>query len=178
MIRGFIIRSVRALRGRFGARATLNCDLSKSIIPSSARFKSPDRIVISPYVRIGQKSYIDGSGTVKIGSGTTLAENVCILSSSHNFINPSLLPFDEGEKLDAVCIGEACWLGHGVMVLPGTTIGNNVIIAAGSVARGELHENGIYAGNPAVRVSERKISIENTAENYLQYQVVSGSLRR
>ena len=164
--------------GLLGSRAKLKCDLSKCIIPSSARFRDPSRIMICAYVRIGQKCYIDGAGKVFIGSGTTFAEGVTVLSSNHNFKSPKLLPFDTLENYKKVEIGDACWLGHNSIVLPGTTIQDNVILAAGSVARGVLYENGVYAGNPAIRVAEREISLSNELENYIQYKAITGDILR
>ena len=48
-----------------------------------------------------------------------------------------------------VRIGAGCWLGHGSIILPGTTIGRHVVVAAGSVVRGEIPEYCVVAGAPA-----------------------------
>ena len=46
-------------------------------------------------------------------------------------------------------IGDGSWLGHGTVVLPGTTIGRHVVIGANSVVRGDIPDFTIAAGNPA-----------------------------
>lgn len=45
-------------------------------------------------------------------------------------------------------IGKNCWLGSGVLVLPGITIGDNVIIGAGSVVTKDIPSNVVAVGNP------------------------------
>ena len=45
-------------------------------------------------------------------------------------------------------IGRNCWLGAGVIVLPGVTIGDNVVVGAGSVVTKDLPDNVVAVGNP------------------------------
>ena len=47
-----------------------------------------------------------------------------------------------------VRIGRNCWLGAGVVVVPGVTIGDNVVVGAGSVVTRDLPDNVIAVGNP------------------------------
>lgn len=56
----------------------------------------------------------------------------------------------EGWEYDApITIGDDCWLGGSVIVLPGVTIGDNVIVGAGSIVTKDLPSNTVVAGNPA-----------------------------
>ena len=55
-----------------------------------------------------------------------------------------------------VSIGSGSWLGHGAVVLPGARVGRHVVVAAGSVVRGEVPDNCVVAGNPA-RVIRRYV---------------------
>ena len=48
-----------------------------------------------------------------------------------------------------ITIGDDCWLGANVTVLPGVTIGNRCIIGAGLVVTKDVPDDSIYAGNPA-----------------------------
>ena len=50
-----------------------------------------------------------------------------------------------------VHIGKNCWLGSGVVVLPGVTIGDNVVIGAGSVVTKNVPAHEIWFGNPACK---------------------------
>ena len=47
-----------------------------------------------------------------------------------------------------VTIGEDCWIGGGAIILPGVTIGDNVVIVAGSIVTKDIPDNVIAAGNP------------------------------
>jgi acetyltransferase-like isoleucine patch superfamily enzyme len=62
--------------------------------------------------------------------------------------------------LDGVCtpkpvtIGERVWLGANVVVLPGATIGDDAVVAAGSIVTGELPSGMLSMGSPARPVRE------------------------
>ena len=61
-----------------------------------------------------------------------------------------ILAHDEARKIKKdIYIGNDCFLGVGVIVLPGVRIGNNCIIGAGSVVTKDIPDNSIAAGNPA-----------------------------
>ena len=53
-----------------------------------------------------------------------------------------------------VHIGNDVWVGGSAIILPGVTIGNNVIIAAGSIVTKDIPDNVIVAGNPAKIMKE------------------------
>ncbi|HEY3881348.1 MAG TPA: acyltransferase [Trebonia sp.] len=53
-----------------------------------------------------------------------------------------------------VSVGAGSWLGAGAIILPGTAIGRNVVVAAGSVVRGEIPDRSVVAGIPAKVVRE------------------------
>jgi acetyltransferase-like isoleucine patch superfamily enzyme len=60
-----------------------------------------------------------------------------------------------------VRIGPGSWIGHGAVILPGTQIGRQVIVAAGSVVRGEVADYSVVGGVPAkvIRVRTRADSV-------------------
>lgn len=55
-------------------------------------------------------------------------------------------------KIGRVKIGNDVFIGHASIILPGTTIGDNVVIGAGSVVKGNIPSNSVAVGNPAVVV--------------------------
>lgn len=59
-----------------------------------------------------------------------------------------------------VTIKSNVWLGEGVVVLPGVTIEENVIVGANSVVTKNLESNAIYAGNPAKLIKKYNFSTE------------------
>ena len=56
--------------------------------------------------------------------------------------------FQEMDFIDRISIGNNVFIGINVTILLGTKIGDNVIVGAGSIVKGELKSNSVYAGTP------------------------------
>ena len=56
---------------------------------------------------------------------------------------------DKWEAASPITIGHNVWLGGGVIVLPGVTIGDNTVVGAGSVVTRDLPPDVVAVGNPA-----------------------------
>lgn len=83
---------------------------------------------------------------IYVGDYTMLGPNVTIASAGHP-IDPELRR--QGYQYNMpVRIGSNCWLGAGVIVLPGVTIGDNVVVGAGSVVTRDLPSNVVAVGSP------------------------------
>ena len=83
---------------------------------------------------------------IYVGDYTMFGPNVVIATAGHPIL-PELR--EQGYQYNAqVHIGKNCWLGAGVIVLPGVTIGDNVVIGAGSVVTKDLPSNVVAVGNP------------------------------
>lgn len=81
-----------------------------------------------------------------VGDNTMFGPNVTIATAGHP-ITPELR--QKGYQYNApVHIGKNCWLGAGVIVLPGISIGDNVVIGAGSIVTKDLPSNVVAVGNP------------------------------
>lgn len=83
---------------------------------------------------------------IYIGDNTMLGPNVVIATAGHPVL-PKLR--EVGYQYNSpVTIGKNCWLGAGVIVLPGVTIGDNTVVGAGSVVTKDLPANVVAVGNP------------------------------
>ena len=104
------------------------------------------------HVHFGNRIYANFNLTlvddthIYVGDGTMFAPNVTVATAGHP-INPELR--DKAYQYNMpVHIGKNCWLGAGVIVLPGVTIGDNVVIGAGSVVTKDIPSNVVAVGNP------------------------------
>ncbi len=83
---------------------------------------------------------------IYVGDKTMLGPNVTIATAGHP-IDPKLRSKAYQYNMP-VHIGKNCWLGAGVLVMPGVTIGDNSVIGAGSVVTKDIPANVVAVGNP------------------------------
>lgn len=83
---------------------------------------------------------------IYVGDYTMLGPNVVIATAGHPIL-PELREKAYQYNMP-VHIGKNCWLGAGVIVLPGVTIGDNSVIGAGSVVTKDIPPNVVAVGNP------------------------------
>lgn len=98
-------------------------------------------------------------GEIFIGSHTMIGPNVTLATAGHP-IAPSLRAQGYQYNLP-IHIGENCWLGAGVTVLPGVTIGDNTVVGAGALVTRDLPSDVVAVGTPAKIL--RKISAHDHA---------------
>ncbi len=83
---------------------------------------------------------------IYVGDYTMLGPNVVLATAGHPIL-PELRPLAYQFNLP-IHIGKNCWLGAGVIVLPGVTIGDNSVIGAGSIVTKDIPANVVAVGNP------------------------------
>lgn len=83
------------------------------------------------------------SAKITIGANTIFSNNVSIVSANHDINNRDKFNAQE------VNIGENCWIGVGAVILPGVTLGDNVVVGANSVVTNSFEKNVVIGGNPA-----------------------------
>ena len=97
---------------------------------------------------------------VHIGDNVFFGPNVSLLTALHSLIAEERKFFFDKEKGyttdneygKPITIGNDCWFGGSVTVLPGVTIHDNVVVGAGSVVTHDLESGYIYVGNPAKKL--------------------------
>lgn len=88
---------------------------------------------------------VDDTG-IYVGDNTMFGPNVVLATAGHPIL-PELR--EKGCQYNVpIHIGKNCWLGAGVIVLPGVTIGDNTVVGAGSVVTKDLPANVVAVGNP------------------------------
>ena len=83
---------------------------------------------------------------IYVGDYTMIGPNVVLATAGHPIL-PELRPLAYQYNMP-IHIGKNCWLGAGVIVLPGITIGDNSVIGAGSVVTKDIPANVVAVGNP------------------------------
>ena len=91
---------------------------------------------------------INGIGSVTFGDNFHSGADCLIITSNHNY-NGSKLPYDESHVIKDVLIGDNVWFGDRVVILPGVTIGEGVIVQASAVVVKDVPDYAIIGGNPA-----------------------------
>ena len=113
-------------------------------------FENASLIIGSGYANYGCNIRV--AKRITIGNNVAIANNVTIMDSDfHDIFN------SKGEIINnsaPVNIGDHVWIGRESIILKGVTIGDNAIIAAGSVVTKDVPANSIVAGNPAKIIKE------------------------
>lgn len=149
--RNVIISSIGSDGFYFGDNFSLG---NNSTIEGGSSIKSSSNtLIIKNNVGISQNFFLAVRGHVKIGSDVIIGPYVKIFSENHSFSISENIPFrlQDEVKLTTI-IGNNVWIGSGVIILPGVKIGDNVVVAAGSVVTKNLKKNCMYGGIPATRI--------------------------
>jgi maltose O-acetyltransferase len=136
-------RVLEQLLGRFGA---------------GSRIRAPFQCDYGYLTEIGERTFINYGAAildcakVTIGDEVQIATNVQLLTATH--------PLDaatrraDWESAEPITIEDGVWLGGGVIVCPGVTIGENTVVGAGGVVVDDLPAGVLAVGNPARPIRE------------------------
>lgn len=92
---------------------------------------------------IGPFGYIGCSGKVVIGSNVMIGPRVSIFAENHNFDDTRASIKSQGVNNKGIKIEDDCWIGSGVIILDGVTIGHGSVIGAGTLISKNVPANSI-----------------------------------
>ena len=104
-------------------------------------------VIIGNYTRIGLHNTI--IGPVTIGHHVNLAQGITVTALNHKFENPDIRIDEQGVSTKPVFIGNDIWVGANAVILPGITIGDHSVIAAGAIVTKDVPPHSLVAGVPA-----------------------------
>lgn len=92
---------------------------------------------------------VRGAGRLVIGDHFHSGEDILVLTQNHNYNRPTMLPYDNADRLKDVIIGAFVWVGSRAILLPGSHLGDGCVVQAGAVVGGSFPANAVVGGNPA-----------------------------
>lgn len=104
-------------------------------------------VIIGDNTRIGIHSTV--IGPVEIGNNVNLAQGIVVTALNHNFTDCTKRIDEQGVSTAKVTIGNDVWIGANATVLPGVTIGNHSVVAAGAVVTKDVPPYSLVGGVPA-----------------------------
>ena len=104
-------------------------------------------VIIGDHTRVGLHNTI--IGPVTIGSHVNLAQGITVTALNHNFEESCKRIDEQGVTTKPVIIGNDIWIGANAVILPGVSIGDHSVVAAGAVVTKDVPPHSLVAGVPA-----------------------------
>lgn len=127
----------------------LIAELFAGAIGEGSRVMPPLTVVRGKNVRIGRNvvvmnnSLMMAAGGITIDDDVLVAANAQLISNNHDFADHAVL------TCKPVHLKRNCWIGAGATILPGVTVGENAVVAAGAVVTHDVEPDTVVGGNPA-----------------------------
>lgn len=136
---------------KIGALSTVAPHVSMSVGMWNEELDPADLPIIDIGDRclVGRGSSLVARVGITIGDDVTMAPNVYITDHNHAYDDVDIPIGEQWPHEAPVAIGAGSWIGTGSLILPGTTIGEHVTVAGGSVVRGSVPDRSVVAGVPA-----------------------------
>ena len=131
-------------------RERLSEIIGMSIDPSTTVF-IPFHTNFGKHIRLGKRIFVNHAcsfldlGGITIEDDVQIGPRVNLVTENH--------PLDPADRkslvLNAILIKRNAWIGAGATILPGVTIGENAVVAAGALVNKDVPDNTVVAGIPA-----------------------------
>jgi len=130
---------------------------ASSFIFMGAMFDVPGSFVMEANSVINQGCRLDSRGGISIGSKVSVSADVCILTADHD---PNSVNFAGRSKPVTLC--DFVFVGTRAMILPGVTLHEGAVVAAGAVVTKDVPDYTIVAGVPAKPIGSRNRNLDYT----------------
>jgi lipopolysaccharide O-acetyltransferase len=118
-------------------------------------FGKNSQLIIGDNVMANYRLHIGSAKYIKIGSNTLFGSDCTVMDHSHGgykgkfHSDPSIPPVKRDLVSSPIVIGNNCWFGDRVFIMPGVTIGDGVVVGAGSIVTKDIPANSLAVGAPA-----------------------------
>lgn len=120
--------------------------------PSSISVDKQAKLWVGDHVFFNYGLDIGCTESIRIGSYTIIGPMVNIIDTNFHPVDVNDLSCSKD-----IVISDNVWIGRGVLILPGVTIGTNSVIAAGSVVTRDIPNNVLAGGTPARVIREIQV---------------------
>ncbi|MGY1711299.1 acyltransferase [Geodermatophilus sp. SYSU D00758] len=110
-------------------------------------------------VRLGSGTFVNGGvrfedvAPITVGEDCQIGMDVLFVTSHHETTGDSVARTPTPRP---ITVGDRCWIGARAVLLPGVTVADDCVVAAGAVVSRDCPTPGVYAGNPARRIRDRR----------------------
>lgn len=133
----------------------MGCVGTDTMISHHVKIRDPEKISIGSHTHITNNVILDGRGTLTIGDDVLIGYQSIIMTYARGFRDRDTLIRLQPGSASPVVIGNDVWLGARVVVLPGVTIHDGAVIAAGAVVTKDVPAYAVAAGVPARVIGQR-----------------------
>jgi putative colanic acid biosynthesis acetyltransferase WcaF len=137
----------RWLLRRFGA--SIGRDV---IIKPGVHVKCPWHLTVGDQSWIGERAWIDNYVSVHIGRNVCVSQGAYLCTGNHDWSDPGM-----GRVVQPIEIADGAWIGAFARLAPGVSVGEEAVVALGAVLTTDASSRGVYAGNPAALVRDRRL---------------------
>jgi putative colanic acid biosynthesis acetyltransferase WcaF len=132
----------------FGAKVGRNVTIKPQV-----KITFPWKLTVGDHVWLGEQCWLLNLDRIVIGNHVCISQRAFLCTGNHDHKRAT---FDLITR--PITVQDGAWIGAGGWVGPGVTVETHAMLTAGSVTGKNLEANGIYQGNPAVRIKERVIT--------------------
>lgn len=120
------------------------------IIKPRVNIHFPWKLVIGDHVWIGEEAFLLNFELLTIGNNVCISQRSFLCGGNHDFRDTAM-----SYRNGPITLNDGSWVGASCFVGPNVVVGTDSVITAGSVVTSNLEGNGIFRGNPAIRVGTR-----------------------
>lgn len=107
-------------------------------------------LTVEPRANVSRDAQIHADGTMRIGFGSTVAERVTVVDTTHTYDDVPTQIFDKPVEQADITLMPFCFVGANSTVTPGVTVGRSAVVGALSVVTRDVPDRMLVAGSPAV----------------------------
>jgi len=120
-------------------------------------YRSMEKVSIGENTVVSRRCLLDGRGGLDIGANVSISPEVSLITSEHLVNDP-----DFGVRDRSIVIGDRAWVGTRATILPGVTLGEGAVVAAGAVVNRDVPAYTVVGGVPAKPISARTRDLDYT----------------